>query len=187
MKIKLLKRLVKKNGLCYNCGAGIGRTQNKEGRTNTMVGFGEVNSVDFAIYLYKKAAEAEKHINITKIQKWLYICYGLHLAVEGRQLFDEKPQAWDYGPFFPDVHGAQKLLANDLSRLEFRIENVDFSKYDKLINATLKHFGDWNAGQLVDWTHKKNTAWYKQTKAGEKYGEMNNDNILSDFERLFPK
>ena len=135
---------------------------------------GEVSSIDFAKYLNKKALEQDKSPNITKINKWLYICYGLFLAINEKQLLHEKPEAWQYGPFFPDVHKANKknTLINDVPLL---------SQYDELIDVVLEKFGDWTAGELVDWTHVDGKAW--SVTAHQQ--DMDNLNILNDFNELF--
>ena len=150
--------------------------------------YGEVDSVKFAIYLEKKARERGIYVNMTKIQKLLYICYGLWLAVEQKQLLNERPKAWNHGPVFPKVHKTQKKNGDGLEKLEGTISPEDFKKYDETIDVTLKLYGKWTANQLVDWTHKKGTAWDKKFNIlGEKYGTMDSLDILTDFEELFPK
>ena len=147
--------------------------------------FGKVNSIDFAIYLNKKATEQGMDVNVTKIQKWLYICYGLYLARFNEQLLDERPQAWKYGPFFPKVHDVQKSNDDSLDSLFGNIDAAKFEEYDDVINATLKNFGDWSASQLVNWTHEKGCAWDKKINLGEMLGSMDNHDIALDFKRLF--
>lgn len=147
--------------------------------------FGEVDSVEFAIYLSEKAIRAEKHINVTKIQKLLYICYGLYLAHTKKQLLNERPAAWYYGPFFPRVHKAQRNNGGNLATLfnTGLIEN--FEKYDYIIEPVLNVFGDWSAGGLVEWTHEENTAWDKKYRIqGEKHTSLDSLDIIADFEKF---
>jgi len=151
--------------------------------------YGEVDSVDFAIYLNNKANELGLSANVTQIQKWLYICYGLYLAAYDRQLLTERPKAWNYGPAFPRVHKKQKKNNDSLNYLETRInsENTnaeDFAKYEAVVNTTLKHFGDWTAGELVTWTHEPGTAWDKKFKGDDMYSNMDNHDIIMDFKKL---
>ena len=148
---------------------------------NSCVTFGEVDSVDFAIYLNKKAKEKNLSVNVTQIQKWLYVCYGLYFAQTARQLLTERPKAWDYGPAFPKVHRQQKKNNDTLDGLE--VEGSLLKKYDDLVELTLNTFGTWSAGQLVQWTHEENTAWDKKIKLGEKYGSLDNYDIMIDFKK----
>ena len=147
--------------------------------------FGKVDSVDFAIYLNKKAKDLKLSANVTQIQKWLYCCYGLYLVAYGEQLLTERPKAWNYGPAFPRVHKKQKKNNDSLDGLEAEINLDDFKQYDDVVEATLKHFGDWTAGELVAWTHEKGTAWDKQCKDNNMYVNMKNQDIFADFKKLF--
>ena len=186
---KMYKKLVQKLVLCYYYIIdGLTHHEFKERRLKPMAGndmLGKVDSVDFAVYLNKKAKEQGKNVNVTKIQKWLYICYGLYLAVRDEQLLDERPQAWKYGPFFPQVHDAQKSNGDSLDNLLGGIDEAKFAEYDGVINATLKNFGDWSASQLVNWTHQKDSAWYIKKESGEMFKSMDNHDIRRDFKRLF--
>ena len=148
--------------------------------------FGEIDSVDFAIYLNKKAHENGKTVNVTKIQKWLYICYGLYLAVYSKQLLTERPKAWDYGPAFPRVHKKQKKNGNSLDGLRNAMPLNKYEKYDDLIQATLEKFGDWNASELVAWMHDENKAWQKTMTYVGPYAPMDNFDILLDFKSILP-
>jgi len=151
---------------------------------NTHVKYGEVDSVDFAIYLNQKVSENDFTANVTKIQKWLYICYGLYLAVHDVQLLTERPRAWEYGPAFPRVHRAQKKNGNTLNGLRMNSNPELYIKYNELIKATLKNFGDWTASELITWTHQPGKAWDKIYYHQNKYDPLDNLDILNDFRGL---
>jgi len=181
-KIDKCLQLLKK--ICYNVSLINKKGVSAMDTGRELITHGEVDSVDFAIYLNKKAQDLGKVVNITKIQKWLYICYGLYLVVNEKQLLAERPKAWDYGPAFPRVHKKQKKNNNDLANLISTIKVENFVKYDSVIQATLANFGDWTASELVAWTHEPNKAWDKTLKAEGIYSVMSNENILSDFKEI---
>ena len=147
-------------------------------------GFGEVDSVDFAVYLNRQAQKRGIPANVTKIQKWLYICYGAYLAVHERQLLTERPKAWDYGPAFPRVHKVQKKNKNSLNGLVVKCSTEELTRYDDLIKVTLDKFGDWTASELVTWTHEEDKAWHKTFYLVDKYAPMDNYDIMYDFRSL---
>ena len=151
--------------------------------TNTL---GGVNSVDFAIYITEKAKDKGIPINITQLQKLLYICYGTHLAAnKGVKLLDERPEAWYYGPFFPNVHKEQKRHKNGLEGLTSRISLDDFVEYDYIVDPALDHFGRWTASELVNWTHEKGKAWDKRyNMEGKKHFPLDDNDIRLDFEKF---
>ena len=152
---------------------------------STDIKIGKVNSVDFAIYLGKKARDRNLLINTTKLQKWLYICYGAYFAKKEEQLFNETPKAWQYGPVFPSVYNKQIKYGHSLAELADTIDDEALSVYDWLIEPILEHFGKWTAIQLVYWTHEKGKAWHKQYHMrGEKNVSMDNYDIMSDFREL---
>ena len=70
------------------------------------------NSVEVAKFIVATANNKHLSINMTKVQKLLYIAYGIFLAVKGYRLTNEHPQAWPYGPVFPTTRN--KLLKIDL-------------------------------------------------------------------------
>jgi len=146
-----------------------------------------MNSVHFAIYLEKCARERGGHLNMTMVQKLLYICYGLWLAIECAQLFEERPKAWKYGPVFPKVHKKQMKFNDSLKKLERKISHESFEKYDELIDVVLNSFGAWSASQLVSWTIREGSAWHmKYVVLEEPYGTMDNLDIINEFETLIP-
>jgi len=146
--------------------------------------FGEVDSIDFAIYLNKKAQMLKKNINVTKIQKWLYICYGLNLALEKKQLLYERPRAWEYGPAFPRVHSLQKKHNNSLDNLKTEASLSDLTNYDEIITTTLNYFGNWTASELVAWTHEDGKAWNKAMLCNGINTPLDNLDIQNDFLKI---
>ena len=150
-----------------------------------MAHLGKIDNVDFAIHLSKKANEANLQINVTKLQKLLYICYGLYLADTNSQLLHERPEAWQYGPFFPSVHAVQIKNKNGLHDLENKSSPDDLRQYDYIIDPILGHFGKWTAGGLVAWTHEKGSAWYiKYHVENRKMTPLDNLDIISDFKKF---
>ena len=146
--------------------------------------FGLVDSISFAAYLIKKANERGHAVNVTKVQKWLYICYGLFLAAYDSQLLHDRPKAWDYGPVFPRVHSQQlkgkldRLAAN--ASLDHLLPEIK-QKCDEIVDAVLGHFGDWLATELVDWTHTPGMAWSKTIQEAGKYSTIDNFDVYKDF------
>lgn len=83
----------------------------------------ELDSLDMAAYIVKYCAMKNYFINLTKLQKLLYCCYGAVLAYSGIRLIKEHPKAWDHGPVFPRVYDVKKehpdgLIQASLSTLK---------------------------------------------------------------------
>lgn len=60
----------------------------------------EINSVDVAAYIAKQAVIKNYYIDLTKLQKILYACYGTYLAVTGKRLCIDQPEARPNDLFF---------------------------------------------------------------------------------------
>lgn len=144
------------------------------------------NSVDVALFIAAKANEAKIGINLTKIQKLLYIAYGAHLAVYNERLLNEHPQAWPYGPVFPTTR--KKIMNLDLDD-----EKISDSKFKKLgfINDTMlnslidfvfRGFAKKTAAQLTIWSHQPNSPWDEVTRQENfKWGQQIPDILIRDY------
>lgn len=121
------------------------------------------NSVTVAKLIVATANSKNLSINMTKVQKLLYIAYGLFLAVKGARLTNEHPQAWPYGPVFPTTRN--KLLKTDLYSISTDDESLQEISHDNDIKALLdlvfRSFGTWNASQLTEWSHSEGTPWQR--------------------------
>ena len=65
--------------------------------------FRPLDSLQVMAYIIKRCHEKEITLNITKLQKLMYCCYGTVLGKFGLRLIDEYPAAWQYGPVFPEA------------------------------------------------------------------------------------
>lgn len=63
-----------------------------------------LNSKDIASFVVKFCAVQNYFINLTKLQKLIFCCYGVALAEGNIRICKEHPKAWDHGPVFPQVY-----------------------------------------------------------------------------------
>ena len=146
----------------------------------------QYKSVDIALYIIARANELKYGINVTKVQKLLYIVYGVYLRVYGQRLVDEHPQAWPYGPVFPNTRSMilEELNPEDLSysMADVKEEIRNDESLSRVMTFVFTHFGTWNAGQLTEWTHRKNTPWFKTTNQVDFcWGDIIPDSYIYDF------
>ena len=64
--------------------------------------FRPVESLQATAYIVKRCDEKGIALNVTKLQKLMFCCYGAVLGKFGLRLIDEYPVAWQYGPVFCD-------------------------------------------------------------------------------------
>lgn len=118
------------------------------------------NSVDVATFVVAYANENRFGINMTKLQKLLYIMYGTFLSVKSFRLMDEHPQAWPYGPVFPTTRN--RMLKRDMTSISMVNvpENMRTNQeLNSLAKTVFKHFGTWTGSSLSQWSHKPGSPW----------------------------
>lgn len=142
------------------------------------------NSVDVARFIIATANEKRISVNITKVQKLLYIAYGLYIAVKDERLTDEHPQAWPYGPVFPTTRS--KLLNAEFYAINF--DDAELAKmkqddtFNSLIELVFNHFGNWTASQLTAWSHGDGSPWERTTEQDDfKWGNRIPDAYIQPY------
>lgn len=149
-------------------------------------------STDVAKYIIAYANENHVSINVTKIQKLLYISYGIYLAVKKSRLTDEHPQAWPYGPVFPTTRnkilkmhdGIYSIKMNDHELEQIQNDNEMLS----LMRIVFNSFGNWTAGQLTAWSHSEGSPWEMATCLdGFKWGMAIPDSYIYNYFRKLIK
>lgn len=141
------------------------------------------SSVDVAKYIAARANEEKFGINMTKLQKLLYIVYGAFLRVYNMRLTDEHPQAWPYGPVFPTTRN--KLLKENLSGITLDQVNAEVKEdacVERIATFVFNRFSTWNAGQLSEWSHQDGSPWaFTKNQPGFKWGQQINDEVIYDY------
>ena len=143
------------------------------------------NSVDVAKYLVAKMNEKKMTVNMTKVQKLLYICYGVFLAVRKSRLLNEHPQAWPYGPVFPTVRNKLLSIGNleMLSTMDACLKDlIDDDDLTSLIETVLATYGKSTAKSLVIWSHRIDSPWSRTTNMLDfKWGATIPDEYTYDY------
>ena len=122
------------------------------------------NSVTAAKYLLALAFSKGRVLNVTQVQKLLYMAYGYFLAREGRILLDENPRAWPYGPVFPKTR--EEIDYSTV--VELSSDEFDEIRTDEALNHFYKLLIDkyavFTASQLSEWSHTEGSPWDKTVK-----------------------
>lgn len=142
------------------------------------------HSVDVAWAIIAYANSNKYYINMTKLQKLLYITYGTYLAVKNERLTDEHPQAWPYGPVFPTTRN--KLLSiefDSISSTDSCLEKInEDSEIQSLLKIVFRAFGSSNAASLSEWSHEVGSPWDRTVKqVGFKWGNRIPDDYIREY------
>lgn len=125
----------------------------------------EFDSKDVMAYILTKCENENIFVNLTKLEKLLYCCYGAILAKYDARLTSEHPQAWPYGPVFPQTFIAFRNGEITAGQGNSFRQNCP-PEWLSLIDEVIAVFGKYKASQLSAWSHKEGSPWYKASSGG---------------------
>lgn len=97
-----------------------------------------------------------------KLIKIAYISHGFHLGYMSKPLFNERVEAWPYGPVIKEIYFAvnhfkrEKILPNLFDHVD---DNGIENKSIQVINAVLNTYNKYDGLQLSTITHQEGTPW----------------------------
>lgn len=145
--------------------------------------FAPVESLQATAYVVGRCDELCIALNITKLQKLLYCCYGTVLGKFGLRLVDEYPVAGPYGPVFPAALRSLQFFGIDAFRGKAAPETEGLPEAVRsVIDETLENFGKFGAEALSRWTRMAGSPWYRVTKGGSSpYRTLRDEDIRNYF------
>ncbi len=125
------------------------------------------SALDVANYfLFKAQEENQELLSNLKLQKLVYYAQGIYLAIHGKPLFEDRIEAWGYGPVVPSLyhrykkHGAGSIHADpNFDPTSIGKNTLDF--LDEIFVA----FGQFSAIRLMEIAHS-DKCW-KEVGTGE--------------------
>ena len=118
----------------------------------------KITALQLAKYLVKLNTKNEEYGEVLtnlKLQKLLYYIQGFHLAYFDEPIFDDKIEAWQYGPVVVSLYGQLKKFGNGPVIFP-EDEKIKLSKDQKnLISAIFNQIGQYSAWKLVELTHSE--------------------------------
>ena len=126
----------------------------------------------------------QKDLTILKLLKLCYIAHGFNLALNNRPLVAEHAQAWEYGPVFPSIYHAFKMIKPPITA-KLSCENENIEKNDKeVISLVNRKYGTLTGWELSALTHAKGTPW-DQSKSERK--SIISNNTIKNYYKLLPQ
>ena len=84
----------------------------------------------------------------------------MQLLKMGAYLFEEKIEAWKYGPVIPKVYQNHGILKSLL------VEKND-KKIQRVLDIICKVYNEYTSSDLIQLTHQENTPWSNYYKEGK--------------------
>ncbi|MDR3165746.1 MAG: DUF4065 domain-containing protein [Synergistaceae bacterium] len=130
----------------------------------------------YLLYLNKEEAEqagdeAVSDIDPMKLQKLLYYCQGYSLGITGRVLFEDKIEAWKYGPVVRTVYKEYQNYKGSWIPLDLVVSPPPMDDYvSHIAKLVMRDKGKYSATALMKMTHKE-PAWKEAWEKGlEEHG-----------------
>lgn len=118
-----------------------------------------LDSVEVARAIRFSGQEKQFALNMTQINKLLYILYGNWLVKNKQRLTAEAPSAWPYGPVFPNVH-RRIALYDPITDTEYKNIKERCQEVISMLDAVVQKYGHFSAGSLSEWSHKEGSPWH---------------------------
>ena len=126
------------------------------------------NAITVADEVLKLAKRAGKQLTPLQLMKLVYIAHGWSLALRNIDLFQERIEAWKYGPVIPDLYHATKhfgAMPIPLSAIDDKPAAVDVPTASFLEDVYSK-YGKLTGIQLSNLTHRSGTPWAQVYREG---------------------
>ncbi len=152
---------------------------------------GRYKSADVAKYIIVVASKMGMTLNMTKLQKFLYVAYGIYLAVgDGDKLTSEPPEAWPSGPVFPTVRNEllefkfeqHSKLSPELGKEEGVKAVAGNKEVAGIVDLVFKTFRGLTPGQLSKWSQSPGSPWDRaRNAAGFEWGQAVPDDYIKEY------
>lgn len=141
-----------------------------------------------AYRLVQKAELANEPITQLELHKLVYAAHGWHLGILGEPLFDDRIEAWDYGPVVPSLrHSLRAFGADHITTTAWANAGLPTGNPDPrslgIIDETWNAYHDLSPASLVALTHADKTPWSKAYKRGVMGREIPREYIVEHYKR----
>lgn len=143
-----------------------------------------VSAVAVAKYLCRASGWT---ISNLEVQKMMYLSHMAYLGASGRRLVSESFEAWDYGPVVPSVYRRLKVFGSRPVRNLFHdVQDIQDPNICGFLDSAYNALSQYSAAQLIDITHKADSAWAKVYEPGRIGNSpiMDDIDIQQDYQRM---
>ena len=147
------------------------------------------------------AIKENNPLTLMQILKLCYIAHGFCLAFLGKPLSKNNPEAWKFGPVFPEIYHSLKFYGNNPIKEVIKSIKVGsndlfvsiierFShEEEEIILFVYENYGSLNGWELSSLTHQEGTPWHKVwEEEGNALGtKISDDEIKKHYLELFKR
>jgi uncharacterized phage-associated protein len=136
-----------------------------------------------ANWFVERANRDGRRLSIMSLLKLTYIAHGWHLETRQSALFNNRIEAWRYGPVIPDVYNAFRSqgvnVIAPISVAQPAMLGVDDQSF---LEEIWKIYGSLDPFHLSELTHVAGGPWDLATKTGGYYAKIPDELILQHYQ-----
>ena len=110
-----------------------------------------------------------------RLQKILYYAQGWSLARNGKPLFDEPIEAWQYGPVVPAAYEWYKNSGRGVLSAKMPSASAFTTEEMELLTDAFAELDQYSTSALVSMTHGADTPWSSARESGKRKTISNED------------
>ena len=137
-----------------------------------------------ANWFVRRARRDDRNLSIMSLLKLIYIAHGWHLEVFKRPLFQNRIEAWKFGPVVPDAYYGFRDQGINITRPITCNELPIDADLEKFLNEIYNIYGDMEPFKLSEITHVPNGPWDIASKKGGLFSFIPDSLIQSHYEQL---
>lgn len=140
------------------------------------------SAIDVARYIIDHCNRNGQTISNLKLQKILYFIQAEFLVVQDKPCFQEKIEAWDFGPVVPEVYRHYKVYGSAAIPSLRSEDYCPFSKKDKILaDGIIDECANYSTSELAEYTHNQSPWITAYGQSGS--AVITNESIKSFFEK----
>lgn len=118
---------------------------------------------DFFINVTVNNNQSDDFITNLKLNKLLYFAQGYSFAMTGKPLFNDKIEAWQYGPVVRSVYDKYRVCGKEpiTSIDEDYSESIFSTEELEILLKVMRDYGKYTGSYLIKLTHQDGTPWKK--------------------------
>ena len=108
-----------------------------------------------------------KSLTPMQLMKLTYIAYGWHLAMRGERLFEDRIEAWKYGPVIPTLYHATKHFGrNEIPLALIADAPINNHELEVFLTSIVDNYAELSGIALSNLTHRAGTPWRRVFEPG---------------------
>ncbi|MDE0076182.1 MAG: DUF4065 domain-containing protein [Caldilineaceae bacterium] len=112
--------------------------------------------------MIQKGIDAGDPLTPLQVIKLTYLCQAWMLGMFGEPMFDQKVEAWQYGPVIADVYHGIKHNRGRPVRKPMRARPAVFDEFEQhIIDQVYGEYGKRDGIYLSQLTHMPGSPWYE--------------------------